>query len=154
MKKSALLLLAFICVLSLFACNQSKTNNDTKPDVSNNTTENITTQSPNIVDHLTEIDGQRYLILPISKSNVRWENLYDFYIKDIDFELLKNAEKTMTDQVSELTVEKRSSFYLRVVEGELYLCAEVIVDLEPPSEDESGCGIDHDHVFFKERITK
>ena len=44
-------------------------------------------------------------------------------------------------------------------EGNLLLCAEVIVDLTPVYESGEdvavgGCGIDHEHIFFSERITE
>ncbi len=44
-------------------------------------------------------------------------------------------------------------------EGNLLLCAEVIVKITPAIESGEdfmggGCGIDHEHIFFSERITE
>ena len=44
-------------------------------------------------------------------------------------------------------------------EGNLLLCAEVIVKITPAIESGGdfmggGCGIDHEHIFFSERITE
>lgn len=38
-------------------------------------------------------------------------------------------------------------------DGYLCLCAEIIVYFEPEVEGMKGCGFDHDHVFYRERIS-
>lgn len=108
----------------------------------------------NISDYLIEEDGKQYLILPISKEKVRVSNSYTQYLDDIDLDLLKAAEKKIREELSQYS-DTQVDFYLQDREGYLYLTAEIIVDITPPSgAEDSGCGIDHEHKFFEERITK
>ncbi len=105
--------------------------------------------------NVLEEDGKRYLVLPVSGDKVRLSNHELAYIDDIDPALLKAAEEKITGQISQYG--DNSGLYLGVVDGHLCLCSEVIVKINPPRPSEygnSGCGIDHDHKFFSERITK
>ena len=73
----------------------------------------------------------------------------------IDLTLLKTAEEKLAAQISQYT--NHSDFYLQIDEGYLCLYVEVIVDIENSSTgeyEEHGCGIDHEHKFFGERISK
>lgn len=110
----------------------------------------------------TEEDGDQYLVLPVSGQRVMiWDNQKP-YVKDIDGNLLKAAEEKITEEVSGYS--DNGGFDLQVYEGYLCLYVEVIVKLDPPVPDISvdgteehemqGCGIDHEHRFFRERITK
>ena len=110
----------------------------------------------------TEEDGDQYLVLPVSGQRVLiWDNQKP-YVKDIDGNLLKAAEEKITEEVSGYS--DNGGFDLQVYEGYLCLYVEVIVKLDPPSPDIpvdgtadyvlDGCGIDHEHRFFSERITK
>ena len=110
----------------------------------------------------TEEDGDQYLVLPVSGQRVMiWDNQKP-YVKDIDGNLLKAAEEKITEEVSGYS--DNGGFDLQVYEGYLCLYVEVIVKLDPPAPDISvdgteeyemqGCGIDHEHRFFRERITK
>ena len=54
-----------------------------------------------------------------------------------------------------------AAYYFEFIDGKLYVCCEVIVSLTPPpavTDEEGneyvdgGCGIDHDHVFYKEEV--
>ena len=57
---------------------------------------------------------------------------------------------------------ENSGYYLGTdYEGYLCLCVEVIRDIDPPNvvvdgdyTISSGCNIDHEHLFFSERISK
>lgn len=92
--------------------------------------------------------------MPISKEKVRVSNSYTQYLDDIDLDLLKAAEKKIREELSQYS-DTQVDFYLQDREGYLYLIAEIIVDITPPSgAEDSGCGIDHEHKFFEERITK
>ena len=105
-------------------------------------------------EYLTEEDGQLYLILPESKTKVRVEEHHEKYIADIDVELLKAAEEIISDKIAQR--EEHSEFYLIEQDGHLHLTVEVITEIETEilEGDSAGCGIDHVHNWFSERITE
>lgn len=102
---------------------------------------------------LIEEDGKQYLILPISKNKFIVEGKEAQYLDHIDFDLLKDAEKKIIEEMSQYP-SPAPVFFLTFDEGNLYLGAELIVDIDPPVPTESGCDIDHEHKFWRERITK
>ena len=117
--------------------------------------EHLTYESGDISEHLTYESGEKYLILPISKNKVLVYSDYEKYLDSIDIDLLNTAEEKLTAQISQYT--NHSDFYLQIDEGYLCLYVEVIVDIENSSTgeyEEHGCGIDHEHKFFGERISK
>ena len=101
-----------------------------------------------VSDYLTEENGQQYLILPTSKQKVTVYEEHMPYLEKIDADLLKAAEEKITEEVARYT-EDVEHFYLQKEDGHLLLCVEVIVDVENPTS-----FTDHEHKFFKERITK
>ena len=125
----------------------------------NDTPENL--QVNNLSEYFTEEEGKQYLILPISKSKVRIRNEHKSYLENIDIELLKTAEETITDKMSAYIDIPRFDLQIDSA-GDLCLYVEWIVDINPPnvvtSENgeiiDSGCNIDHRHIFFSERIAK
>ncbi len=59
-----------------------------------------------------------------------------------------------------LALSSHSDFYLQITEDYLCLTVEVVKNIDRPSSPEtsgdyaeSGCGIDHEHVFYSERIS-
>ena len=140
MKKLAAFVLAVACILSLTGCKAQQANNQT--------------------EYLVEEDGEQYLLLPISGTKVQVHDDCKQYIEIIDVDLLKAAEEKISAQIPR---EVRDPwFYLQMDEGDMYLCVEIIVDINPPEtvtmEDgtviSSGCDIDHKHVFYSEPISK
>ena len=114
-----------------------------------------TTQSHGVSEYLTEENGEQYLILPISKAKLRVKSQHLSHLNKIDADLLKKAEEMISGYIS--SYSQNSGIYLGVCDGKLCLCAEAIVKIDPPNTSEygsSGCGIDHDHRFFYEQITK
>ena len=114
-----------------------------------------------ISEYLIEEDGNQYLILPLSKSKIYVSDSHKRYLHNIDFELLVAAEETIYEATS--AYEEEPYIYLgRDSADHLCLCAELIINIEPPTvvTDENGeifstgCNIDHKHVYFCERITK
>ncbi len=128
MKKLLVLILASVCLLSSFGCSSQ---ND-------------------ISKYLKKKDGEQYLILPISKKEVSVSSWHDSakYIKRIDVGLLKAAERKISAEASQY--DDDLYFFLDIHDGYLCLCTEVIVKFDTPDEN----GMDHEHVFFRERITK
>jgi len=114
-----------------------------------------------ISEYVAEENDKQYLVLPISKSKIHIRDEYKPYLNDIDIDLLKKAEETITNKMSLYT--DSPGFNLQTDnEGNLCLGTEWIVDIDPPNTVSgengeiivSGCNIDHKHIFFSERITK
>ena len=127
MKKLFVAFLALICLFSFVGCSQN-----------------------DISKYLKKKDGEQYLILPISKEEIGvWDEEEAKYLKHIDVGLLKKAEKKIAAEVSKYK-DEIPHYYIDVWEGYLCLAVELIVDLDEPAAN----GMDHEHVFFRERITK
>ena len=93
--------------------------------------------------------------IEIRSSN---ENEYSRYIPFVSEESVKNAENALGDKLEEYG--KTGAGYYIEIDSEGYLClaTEIIVDIEPPVAGENGeviggCGYDHEHIFFSERIS-
>ena len=146
-KRGVLLLLLVSLALSLVGCTEPK------PGGLGTSTAPVQTDDPE--EYLIEEDGEQFLILPISKVKVRVRKEYAQYLNEIDYDLLRTAEETISAKVAQYS--NHSGFYLQVDDGHLCLYTEVIVSIDPPEsseEGDSGCGIDHEHQFFCERISK
>ena len=111
-------------------------------------------EANNISEYLTEEGNDQYLILPVSKSKVRVSDLHTQYLYDIDLNLLRTSEEKINGIISQYP--KNSGFYVQYYDGYLRLCTEVIVEIDPPESTDisGGCGIDHEHKYFDEPITK
>ena len=161
MKRCIACILLVMLVMSLASCKKlqsidqepSSTPSATN-DVSENQTDPTSLDNKKMSEYLTEEDGWQYLILPISKNKIRVREQYTQYLDDIDLDLLRAAEENISGKLSQHS--NNSCFYLQVDEGYLCLYAEVIVKLDSPASADNigGCGIDHEHLFFCERITK
>ena len=131
----------------------------TKIESAGNVSPTQTEEKDPVLEYLVR-EGNQYLVMPISREEVRvWEE-HTQHLSKIDLDLLKAAEEKLAVYLAEDS--NNSGFYLQLKDGVLHLCVEVIVDIIPPQtvtmEDGyvlgSGCGIDHDHVFYMERIVK
>ena len=142
MKKIIAILLLCVFAFTLFSCDVDlKILEDQEDEV----------EEENISEYIVEEDGNTYLILPISKQKIRIDKSEFKYLNSISFNLLKKAEKKITNEASEYG--QKTGFYLSQEENNLYLCMEVIVEL--PSKIIDGYTVhDHEHKFFKEKITK
>ena len=127
MKKLFVALLAMICLFSFVGCGQN-----------------------DISKYLKKKDGEQYLILPISKEEICvWDEDEAKYLKRIDVGLLKKAEKKIAAEVSKYN-DETPHYYIDIRDGYLCLAVELIVEFDTRDEN----GMDHEHVFFRERITK
>ena len=70
---------------------------------------------------------------------------------------MQAARKSIESQTT--AYNEPNHFYFTEEDGYLYLCSEIIVDIDPPEyqTDEDGyiyggCGIDHEHIIFSEKI--
>ena len=98
---------------------------------------------------VSDEDGTYYLILPQSKDKIKIRDEQRMFVPYISDSLVETAEKKIADDISKY--DNNSGFYLQVTEEYLCLTVEVIKQLDEPDES-VGC-IDHEHLFFSERIT-
>ena len=103
-------------------------------------------------------DGAYILTLPNSGDTIKLRNEQILYVPYITDELVETAENKINEAVS--AYSNSSDFYLQINDGYLCLYVEVIKQLDPPASQETegeivegGCGIDHEHLFFAERIS-
>jgi len=103
-------------------------------------------------------DGAYILTLPNSGETIKLRNEQILYVPYITDELVETAENKINEAVS--AYSNSSDFYLQINDGYLCLYVEVIKQLDPPASQETegevvggGCGIDHEHLFFSERIS-
>lgn len=107
--------------------------------------------------YLKQENDTYMLTLPESGQTIevdKNEICYD-YVSYISDELLKEAERKLSEKVAEYT--NNSGFYLYVNdEGYLCLAVEIIKKIDPPNtsvEGDAGCGVDHEHYFYYESIS-
>ena len=103
-------------------------------------------------------DGAYILTLPDSGETIKLRDEQMLYVPYITDELVEKAENKINEAVS--AYSNNSDFYLQINDGYLCLVVEVIKQLDPPASQETegevvggGCGIDHEHLFFSERIS-
>ena len=153
MKKRAIFLFAFVLIVTLVGCNGCLNSQVSSATFETQNTSSAPPVTNPLSEYLVEEDGVQYLILPISKYKVSILDEHIRYLDALDLDLLRSAEEQICNQASQYT--NNVGFYLQVREEHLYLCSEVIVSLTPPAEQtDGGCGIDHEHKFFYEQITK
>ena len=115
-------------------------------------------EQPKQAQCLSEENGVYKLTLPKSKEVIE---LYEEQVRFVPYitdELVETAENKINEAVS--AYSNSSDFYLQINDGYLCLVVEVIKQLDPPASQETegevvdgGCGIDHEHLFFSERIS-
>ena len=93
-----------------------------------------------------EADGSILRVVDVSGGE------YSRFLENATPACLSAAEAALAEQLKHY--EEHSDYYLGIDEsGCLCLSAEVIVKLNPPPwEKDGGCGIDHEHKFFNQRI--
>ena len=97
------------------------------------------------------------LTLPVSGEIIEVRKTYESYLSSIDSGLVREAEEALAPRIEENP--ENSGYYLSVdQEGYLCLCVEVIRSITPPADADSeldgGCGVDHEHLMYCERISK
>ncbi len=93
------------------------------------------------------------------------ETHYDLYITvtpDVKFKDFRESPWEENSYLLDYTEEEvkaalsrikgGETFWLSYEDGKLYVCSEAIVEYPPKIPGDSGCGIDHDHIFYKEEV--
>ncbi len=146
MKRILAITLTLVMVLAaLTGCNASK-----KPSGKEG-------EQPKQAQCLNEENGVYKLTLPKSKEVIE---LYEEQVRFVPYitdALVEVAENKITEDVSQHS--NHSNFFLQITNDYLCLVVEVIKSIDPPVSAEEGeiadggCGIDHEHLFFSERIS-
>ena len=126
---------------------------------------NSLSKSP-LSDLIIEEDDELYLILPISNKKV---SVYDTRsdLEKADIDMLREAEVKLWDKISKYPERQEPYFTVHAGDGQVVLCVELIVIYNPPriptgptstdptayTPPQSGCGISHDHLNFREVIS-
>ena len=148
MKKFVVIVLALVFVLLPTGCNEYQPEENTTNE-QNATSTYAETDDTSKYEYRIEEDenGETFLVFPLTNRKIRVFDEQKQYLDRIDMDLLQQAVQSLRRHT------QGSGFYLQVKQGHLYLCVEEIVDIDNPSSSEGGCGIDHRHVFYEERIT-
>lgn len=83
--------------------------------------------------------------------------VYSAFQSKVSKQEIEAAQKRLAQKVSE-SKEDGDNYYYLTIDDEGYLCmqAEIYVYLEIGTDaeggDRTGCGIDHDHIYFTERL--
>lgn len=109
----------------------------------------ISVKPQEIASCISEEDGAYVLTLPNSKERIKVRDEQLLFIPYISDALVEAAENKIANDISKY--DNNSGYYLQVTEDYLCLVVEVIKQLDEPDES-VGC-IDHEHLFFNERIT-
>lgn len=100
---------------------------------------------------ITKDRGAYLLTLPASGQQIKLSNEERFFVPYITDNLVAEAEHKIAQD------GESSGFYLQINDDYLCLMVEVIRHFEPTvtenGETISGCGYDHEHLFFSERIS-
>ncbi len=94
-------------------------------------------------------DGSYQIRLPASGEVLALHTLEEGYLPYISDRLLQEAEQKLSEQMAQC--EETTGFFITESEGYLCLAVNTVVDI--PNAEGSGCGIDHEHVELRERIT-
>jgi len=105
-------------------------------------------------------NGTYTITLPDSQTVIEVDKQYEGYLSSVTDELIEQAEDKISAAIT--NYPENSGYYLSTdSEGYLCLYVEVIRDIDPPNvvvegdyTISSGCNIDHEHLFFSERISK
>lgn len=107
---------------------------------------------------LSDVDETYYITLPQSKDKIEIGDSQRRFISYISDSLVESAEKKIADDIS--MYDDNSGYYIQVIEDYLCLVVEVIMQLDSSASQDTdggmvveGCGFDHEHLFFSERIT-
>ena len=97
--------------------------------------------------------------LNITESRASNVGKYSKYLNDKDFKAAFYSAKAKIDEKA-ASYNETPHYYFMEIDGYLCLSTELIVNIDPPNYEtepdgtviEDGCGIDHEHIFFYERI--
>lgn len=145
-----LFLCVLLCALCFFGCT------DVSDVTSDTTQEESDSQEPS-TSIIAYENGVYTITLPVTREVIEVNSQHERYMPTVTEERIRAAEERILEEV---TNSQHSDFYLTVESDRLCLTVEIIVDIDPPQTVEgqehvtSGCGIDHDHVFFKRPISE
>lgn len=110
----------------------------------------MNTTSPNVLIHS---DGTYTIYLPACDQEVSVHQSEEAFLPYVSDELIRQADLALSHILADHPDDDHGIYLSCDQDGYLCLCAEIIVYFEPEVEGMKGCGFDHDHVFYRERIS-
>ena len=115
----------------------------------------LTATGVNTSSCISNEQGVYVLTLPSCGEKITLKDDFTPFVPYIADALVVAAEKKITDEIAEYS--NSSGFYLQISEDYLCLVQEVIHYIDPSETageyNLSGCGIDHEHLFFSQQIS-
>ena len=152
MKKQWITILALLLLVSMAGCADKRPVGAEQE--GQEETPAQTEAAETIEDYILRENGKVYLLLPVSGQKLTIYNQeQEESLQKIDLAVFKGAEARLEEKVAQYS--GNSGIYFQADDGIPCLYVEVIVDIDPPVSSEygdSGCGIDHEHKFFKEEL--
>ncbi len=144
-------LIIAMCIFSAVGCQSTDKSPETESVTDNISTESETPQKrPEFTADCVVKKGNRYVIaLPTSSDVIPVRNAYVKYLSRVSDELVKTAEDKIAESVKALGEEPE--WALVAEDNNLFLTVEVIKFID--GAEGEGCGIDHEHIIFTEKIT-
>ena len=105
-----------------------------------------------VAEYLVEEDGKLYLVLPISQTKVYAEHCKEHLYK-VKLEDLAIADRAISEEIAKYP--NNGGIGLSYDGHYLLIYFEAIVSIDPPNTQDgldSGCGIDHNHVYYSNPI--
>ena len=112
---------------------------------------------------ITYEDGAHRIHLPASGQVIDVDRQYVYYLPFVTDERIRTAEEKLEQQLAPYRTEDQPYSVSLTVDSEDFLClyVEYVHDIDPPKTEiapegyviAGGCGIDHEHLFFRERIS-
>jgi len=162
MKKIIFLFLSLSLLITLLGCdsNDKKTNDNDADESSIVYDVDKILNTNGTFQYFVNEEGSTLLELPNAPSNIKIYINDDClnHLSNINNDLFLAAGRNIFDSVKDnstpmLSISLDSENYL-------YLYGEVIVHIDPPNTEiykgevySDGCGLDHDHLYFRERIS-
>lgn len=110
-------------------------------------------EDPTNTGLVMESEGEYTIFLPVCGQQVSVHHSYEAYLPYVTDELIHAADLALSEILTDHPDDYPGVYLTFDEEGYLCLCTEIIVYFEPEEEGMSGCGFDHDHVFYRERIS-
>lgn len=153
MKRIFITLLTLVILLvALTGCNAPQSGDEQGKTSDTSTLENKKSESSK---YLSEVNGVYKITLPKNKKEITLNKDQVNFVPYITDVLVEAAENKITNDLSQYS--SHSDFYLEIIDNYLYLTVEVIEYIDTPVSDGeytySGCGYDHEHIFFRECIS-
>lgn len=110
-------------------------------------------EAESVTGLVIESEGEYTISLPVCGQEVSVHHRDEAYLPYVTDELIRAADLALSQILADYPDDSHGIYLSFDEDGYLCLCAEIIVHFESEAEGKTGCGLDHDHVFYRERIS-